>query len=100
MVSAIHAKPCSLISNLNLFLPEAAVMELFLLNWYPAVTLTSLIIFSAGLKAINNLASLLFDFGACKMGDDCAKKLRKNIGKIIIIFLIMDRGLDILFALY
>ena len=79
----------------------------------------------------NNLASLLFDFGACKMGDDCAKqtfpvasvttiasqslnfpiffissaddcesKLIKNIGNIVIIFLIMDMGLDILFVLY
>ena len=28
----------------------------------------------AGLNAINNFASLLFDFGACKIGDDCAKQ--------------------------
>ena len=74
MLSAIQAKPCSLISNLNLFFPEVAVTELFLLNSYPAVTLTSSIILSFGLKAINNLASLLFDYGACKIGDDCAKQ--------------------------
>ena len=45
------------IRQLNLFFPEVAVTELFLLNSYPAVTLTSSIILSLGLKAINNLAS-------------------------------------------
>ena len=57
-------------SNLNLFFPEVAVTEFLLLNSYPPVTLTSLIIFSAGLKVTNSFESLLFDFGACNIGDD------------------------------
>ena len=68
LLSAIQAKPDCLISNFNLYLPERAVTELFLLNSYPGVTLISSVIFSFGLKVTNNLASLLFDLGACKIG--------------------------------
>ena len=32
-------------------------------------------IFSFGLNDTNNLASLRFDFGACKTGLDCAKQI-------------------------
>ena len=73
LLLVIQANPCCLISNLNLLFPEVAKTVLFLLNSYPAVALISLEIFSPGLKVINNLASLLFFFGACKTGDDCAK---------------------------
>ena len=54
--------------------PEVAKTVLFLLNSYPAVALISLEIFSFGLKVTNNLASLLFVFGACKTGVDWAKQ--------------------------
>ena len=57
-----------------MFFPDVAVTELFLLNSYPAVALISLEIFSFGLKVTNNLASLLFVFGACKTGVDWAKQ--------------------------
>ena len=36
--------------------------------------LISFVIFSPGLKLINNLASLGLFFGACKTGLDCAKQ--------------------------
>ena len=46
--------------------------------------LISLEIFSLGLKVTNNLASLLFFFGACKTGIDCAKQTFPDCSEITI----------------
>ena len=69
-VSPIQAKFSFLTSNLILFFPDLAVIEFLVLYWYPEVILTSSLILSAGLKLINNLASLGFFFGDCKTGFD------------------------------
>ena len=70
LLLAIQAKLSLDMSNLILFLPDFANIVFCTLYSYPDVMLTSSVIFSAGLKLMNSLASRTLFFGDCNTGLD------------------------------